>query len=211
MSNQQSDTLPPSIGNVGLKWKIHLRQRIAGDVLLVDLDFGGDNPTQPYGPAASFGVSIPTFEGDEELAKAWLDRLTDGFFDGLKQTLIDSLRLLLVDAGSQASIDSGFSFFDQRGLIASHLTLAEVLLHQRLGLAPQTKWPPWTAQELSAVILQTMQSTPNVNPTYESVAKKIQVSFPGRPPTTGEALRKVVKDYGINWMKLKRVAKKRSQ
>jgi hypothetical protein len=198
--------IPPAVAEADFRISLKLRRRIAGGVLLLDLDFGGDEATW-YGPAASFGVSIPTFDNEEQAA-TWIDRVSDLFLDAIKTVTIDALRLLLTDAGSLASIEAGFSFFDVSGLIAGHMALAETLLRQRLGLAPLTTWPPWTAQGLSEAIFQAMCSVTNSNPTYELVARKLQAMFPGRPPTTGEALRKVVKQYGVDWMGLKRHAEK---
>lgn len=201
------DEQPPEIAGGTFTANVKLRHRVAADVLLLDLDFGGDNQTW-YGPAASAGVSIPAFE-DETQAQAWLDRAADLFVEGLQAAIEDALRLLLLDVNGRACIDAGLNFFTLDGLIAGHMTLTETLLRQRFGLAPRSRYAPWTAPELATAIFRIMRAS-KITPTYQSVAEKLQTLFPGRPPTTGEALRKVVKDYGINWMKIKRVAKKRS-
>lgn len=208
MSDEQkkgAGNRPPELARVDINSVIILRRRIADGVLLIDLDFGGDKG--PYLPASSFGISIPTFESNEQ-AEAWIDRLIDLFFDRLKGGIVDAATLLLNEAAGAAAIEEGIAPYDKQGLLASHVALTEVLSRRRLGLLPASPWPPWTAQELALSILQAMRAAPLTNPTYPTVAKRLQAMFPGRPPTTGEALRKVVEKYGINWMKLKRQARK---
>lgn len=204
-AGQQGDAAPPVVGEYPFKAAVKLRWREAEGVLLIDLDLGGGSG--PYLPASSVGVSASVFEGNAE-ATAWVRRVWGLFGEGFEGAIVDALRLLLNDAAGLASIEAGHSFFNKSGVLAGHLALAEHVTRQRLGLAPRSKWPPWTAQELSAEILQAMRGIRGKVPTYPTVAARLQAKFPGRPPTTGGSLRKMVGGYGIDWMKLKRRAKK---
>lgn len=206
----ESPELPGLIDKATLTIKFALRGHETDTMLLIDLDLSRGRP--PYAPAATVGVAGAMFDSAEQ-ANEWLRRASELYFDEdmLKRTVADALRLWFTDATSLALIEAGVAPYTIEGLPDSHGQVADLLLRQRLGLSlPIHGWPRWTQIELANAIFAAMRAAAPRTPTYENAARELQKMYPGRPPTTGEALRKVVKEYKIKWMRLKTRAKKRS-
>jgi hypothetical protein len=178
--------------------------RVAGGVVFIDL-FTSDGKGRPYVPIGSHGVSIPTFEGNERQAVAWINRAQDIFGEWLVDTIRESLALLLSDASSAALIEVGLSQWGKQGALQMHLEVLERLLRARLKIG-DGRQPRWTAAELWQAIVTAMESLPESRRTYPGVAKKLQEMHPDRAPKSGESLRKTVEALELNWKKAKRLA-----
>ncbi len=57
--------------------------------------------------------------------------------------------------------------------------------------------------DLSLAIKGVIQTNKNRSWNYELVAKHLKATYGTKAPKSGEALRKLVEDFGLNWMTLK--------
>jgi hypothetical protein len=111
--------------------------------------------------------------------------------------------------GNRALIETGLAPFDKKGILNTYISLTEKLMRERLGIEAGRP-SKWATQDLSQAILDAMLTLKAGQRTYDRVAKKLQETHPDRAPKNGESLRKTVCHLSIDWMTIKKMAKKRS-
>lgn len=202
-----AEVMRPPLFETALAFDLLLVPREVPGVLIIDL-LMRDQHGQLL-PVSSYGVSVPTFDGDSRAAEAWARVACEKFDRGLLDTLTEALGLHFADCSALSLIEQGREFYGKRGVLRTHIDTQEKLLRERLKLGPGRP-AKWAAKELAAVIRTAMEALPKARRTYASVAKKIQEMYPQRAFKSGESLRKTVEDSEIDWMGIKKDVEKRS-
>jgi len=147
------------------------------------------------------------FKSDAQL-NAWVR----GVSQYLKENLPDAHRfftfLFVGNIANVILVQQGLASFDLREVIKDHQKQTGDMLRKWFNLRavgrPATRGMSPTA--LIIVINKAMAGLPKSQRTYDKVAAAIKKEHGNFAPRNGEALRKIVRDWKIDWMKLKRNA-----
>ncbi len=159
-------------------------------------------------PISSYNASWALLES-EARAQAWLERTKELFRAEAGPAILNNLGLLLMVAGNRALIETGPALVDKKGILQTYVSLTEKLMRERLGLEAGRP-SKWDADKLSKAIFDVMIESKDTSRTYDMVAQKLREKYTDRGPKNGESLRKTVKLLGVDWKKIKEMARKRS-
>ncbi len=107
------------------------------------------------------------------------------------------------DAAHFALADGNLLPDERQQVIAQHTSKTAERLKRSLGIPKKGQASKWSGVELSLAIKGVIQEHPKLPRTYAAIAKRLNVNYGDKAPATGEALRKLIQRYGLNWKTLK--------
>jgi hypothetical protein len=201
-------TVPPVEGTfvvrdpytITLSGVIEMRLKKPHLEMQIKIDPPAESSNEPF--AAKIQVPLSLFSDKESLSEVMSGSVAC-FKQALRDALTAETALHFVDAANYALADYNLSPDEKQEIIASHLSKTAERIKKTLGIPTRGRRSKWSAVDLSLAIKGVIQTNKDRRWSYELVARHLKTTYGAKAPKTGEALRKLVEDFGLNWMTLK--------
>ncbi len=168
--------------------------------IALEIEGEGDNP-----PPAEFPLSLGQFAGPDTL-HTFLHSVDENFHRMLRTALVSETILHLADVIYFAGLAAGLESGGKQEIISSHLRRTAERLTSWLREAPEKpRGSPWTRAALvNAARLAVMSIVKRKGRvTLTAVADEIRSHHGDAAPASGEALRKLLDRFEVDWRALK--------
>lgn len=167
----------------------------------------GDSPV-----ARETGVFLPsdTF-ADEEQIRKWAIASYRFYQKLLAEHLLRECQYFKTDATSFGLGADGFEKQNVRAIAESHAGETAIFLKKLFGLYDTGQRSEWTKKEMTRAVTQALRGIEPAKRTYSAVANILKRTHSDKAPPSGDALRKLIGRFEINWKELKRKEVKRTQ
>jgi hypothetical protein len=168
--------------------------------LTLEIQYPGGTPI-----TGKLRLPLSYFPSPELLAEFARDTKTV-FTERLRDVLTSEAQLHMQDVAGYIIADMGIEPLNKNEIIAAHITETTDRLKKTLADIPDTpRRSAWTTLTLERVArgatLEVIQKGKKV--TLENVADAIRRYYPATAPVSGEALRKMLDRFGVDWRMLK--------
>jgi hypothetical protein len=157
------------------------------------------------GSKPSFGtMNVPlSFFPNAQQAFAVMRETPELFKDKLESALVPETMLHFGDVAGRVLMGYDPKLEDKKEIIADHLNKTAKRLKKAFDVPTKGQPSEWNARELTLAIKGIVKDLPKQLRTYDKVAKEMQKDYADIAPASGEALRKLVERFDLNWRELK--------
>jgi hypothetical protein len=168
--------------------------------LMVGLCVEGDDD-----PRGVKYVPLPLFKSDEQRV-LFQELVKSKFLEFLSRTITGEAWLHLADMVELAAADVGLDVWADkdrehaaRQIIGAHLGHTAARLRDVLEIADlRGRRSKWTEFDLRVAVKNALLGLPAEKQTYQFIAQRLKRDFPDKAPKNKEALRTLMRSYGIS-------------
>jgi len=141
---------------------------------------------------------------DDELRDEWIETTKRNFYRLFTLCLTDEASLFLGDVGNFYLVKMGLDRATNRELYDMHMKATEKRLRSFFGMRGKGRRSRWTKVELAREVTATLRGLLPRQRTLAGTATKLKEKFKTREdadkiPPNGEALRQLLKRFGLDW------------
>jgi hypothetical protein len=133
----------------------------------------------------------------------FMRKTPETFGEKLRSALVPEAMLHLRDIAGFVMMGDDPKLEDKKEIIADHLNKTGKRLKEAFDVPDKGQPSEWTKWDLKRTIKGIIKDLPKQLRTYDKVAKKMQKDYADIAPVSGEALRKLVERFDLNWRELK--------
>jgi hypothetical protein len=171
----------------------------------VKVEYPGTHPVlgEKRQVGISFEIPASVFPDDEKRDK-WIEATKRNLYHWLIDVMREEARLFLGDVGNICLVKLGLDRATKRELYDMHMKATEKRLRVLFGMQGKGRRSRWTKVELAREVTASLRSLPVRRRTLDGAAASLKEKFKAREdadkiPPNGEALRQLLKRFGLDW------------